>query len=77
MYESRSLIPADLTESLVRAVSLLEDVPEEEKDWHPGSKKQVLDLVHPSLYCLVIGESYVRKEDASDGDPLELLTQDA
>ncbi|KAJ7605490.1 hypothetical protein B0H17DRAFT_1221960 [Mycena rosella] len=25
------------------------------KDWHPGSNKQVLDLVHPSLYCIVYG----------------------
>ncbi|MEU6160748.1 DUF4246 domain-containing protein, partial [Streptomyces sp. NPDC047130] len=24
-----------------------------EKDWHPGSDGQVLDLVHPSLFCLV------------------------
>lgn len=27
----------------------------EPKDWHPGSKNQVLDLVHPSLYCLIYG----------------------
>ena len=41
-------------------MSVLESVPDEEKDWHPGSDKQVLDLVHPSLYCLRIGHSYVR-----------------
>ncbi|CAM5244547.1 hypothetical protein STANM309S_05188 [Streptomyces tanashiensis] len=32
---------------------MLEQVPEAEKDWHPGSDGQVLDLVHPSLFCLV------------------------
>ncbi|RPD76243.1 hypothetical protein L226DRAFT_505549 [Lentinus tigrinus ALCF2SS1-7] len=77
VYESRSLIPAELKDGLVGAVSVLEGVPEDQKDWHPGSNKQVLDLVHPSLYCLVIGESYVRKEHASGGDPLEVLTQKA
>merc|ERR1712087_814284 len=27
------------------------------KDFHPGSKGQVLDLVHPSLYCYDDGQS--------------------
>ncbi|RDX46301.1 hypothetical protein OH76DRAFT_1407017 [Lentinus brumalis] len=77
VYESRSLIPSELKAELVQAASPLEDVPEEKKDWHPGSNKQVLDLVHPSLYCLVVDESYVRKADASDGDPVEVITQQA
>lgn len=40
-------------------VSKLENVPDSQKDWHPGSDKQVLDLVHPSLYCLVYGVSQI------------------
>ncbi len=36
---------------------MLEEVPDAEKDWHPGSDGQVLDLVHPSLFCLVNGVS--------------------
>jgi hypothetical protein len=32
-------------------------VDESEKDWHPGSNNQVLDLVHPSLFCLIYGMS--------------------
>ncbi|KAJ7929028.1 hypothetical protein B0H13DRAFT_1703624, partial [Mycena leptocephala] len=36
-------------------VSALENVPEAEKDWHPGLDGQVLDLVHSSLYCIVYG----------------------
>ena len=68
MYESRSLIPSELTEQLNSAVTILEDVPEDQKDWHPGTNKQVLDLVHPSLYCLRIGETLVR-----DGDKLKVI----
>ncbi|KAF7328886.1 hypothetical protein MVEN_02518300 [Mycena venus] len=32
--------------------------PDDKKDWHPGSNKQVLDLVHPSLYCVVYGRTH-------------------
>ncbi|KAI0773048.1 hypothetical protein BD413DRAFT_656192 [Trametes elegans] len=62
VYESRDLIPADLRSSLISGVSVLESVPDDQKDWHPRSNKQVLDLVHPSLYCLCIGHSYVRTD---------------
>ena len=34
-------------------MTLLEAVPDSEKDWHPGSDGLVLDLVHPSLYPIV------------------------
>lgn len=63
VLKSDSLIPGDLqTVTLLRnAVKPLEDVPEQHKDWHPGSNKQVLDLVHPSLYPLVYGHSRVLK----------------
>ena len=44
-------------------MSIFESVPDEEKDWHPGSNGQVLDLVHPSLYCLRIGSSLVYADD--------------
>ncbi|OSC97245.1 hypothetical protein PYCCODRAFT_1399071 [Trametes coccinea BRFM310] len=76
VYESRSLIPADLKSALVSGVSDLESVPEEEKDWHPGTNKQVLDLVHPSLYCLRIGESLVRRKDASGADVVSVLNKE-
>lgn len=46
--------------SLRHAMSSLECIPDDKKDWHPGSNRQVLDLVHPSLYCLRIGRSVVR-----------------
>lgn len=48
-----------LVDDLKKAVASLEDVPEDQKDWHPGSDEKVLDLVHPSLYPLVYGRSRV------------------
>ncbi|CAL9557793.1 hypothetical protein SUDANB37_04590 [Streptomyces sp. enrichment culture] len=53
VWQSDSLIDDGLRSRLREAVRVLEEVPEEEKDWHPGSDGQVLDLVHPSLFCLV------------------------
>ncbi|TPX25237.1 hypothetical protein DIZ76_010687 [Coccidioides immitis] len=52
-------IPKSLQESLKTAVARLENVPEDAKDYHPGSDDQVLDLVHPSLFPLVYGRSRV------------------
>ncbi|KAF7328803.1 hypothetical protein MVEN_02509200 [Mycena venus] len=57
IWYSDKLISKDVTERLKIAVSVLENVPETEKDWHPGSNNQVLDLVHPSLYCIVYGRT--------------------
>ncbi|KAI0668084.1 hypothetical protein C8Q78DRAFT_1048309 [Trametes maxima] len=75
VYESRTLVPADSKADLISGVSVLEDIPDNEKDWHPGSNKHVLDLVHPSLYCLRIGESYVRSRRSPDLNPsLHVLT---
>ncbi|MFE5947284.1 DUF4246 domain-containing protein [Streptomyces sp. NPDC056480] len=53
VWHSDSLIDDKLQARLSEAVRVLEEVPEEDKDWHPGSGGQVLDLVHPSLFCLV------------------------
>lgn len=43
----------------MKSVSALENIPEDQKDWHPRSNEQVLDLVHPSLYCIVYGRTIV------------------
>ena len=59
-WHSDRLIPASLREELIRNVEPLENVPEEAKDWHPGSDNIVLDLVHPSLFCLAYGSTYLR-----------------
>ncbi|MGW5174191.1 DUF4246 domain-containing protein [Streptomyces sp. NPDC004082] len=53
VWQSDTLVDDRLRSLLREAVRVLEEVPEAEKDWHPGSDGQVLDLVHPSLFCLV------------------------
>jgi hypothetical protein len=49
----------DFGQRLNQAVHPLENVPDFQKDWHPGSDSMVLDLVHPSLYPLVYGKTRV------------------
>jgi hypothetical protein len=53
VWQSDALVDDELRSRLREAVRVLEEVPDAEKDWHPGSDGQVLDLVHPSLFCLV------------------------
>ncbi|MFC8276728.1 DUF4246 domain-containing protein [Streptomyces sp. NPDC057271] len=53
VWQSDTLVDDKLRTRLREAVEVLEQVPEAERDWHPGSDGQVLDLVHPSLFCLV------------------------
>ncbi|TFK53680.1 hypothetical protein OE88DRAFT_1676991 [Heliocybe sulcata] len=60
VYQSYNLISPELREALLKGASTLESVPDAEKDWHPKSNNQVLDLVHPSLYCFYIGKSFVK-----------------
>ncbi|PRP74855.1 hypothetical protein PROFUN_09555 [Planoprotostelium fungivorum] len=68
VWECDQLIDEVMKQKLLEGAKELEDVPgtktyvavtemhtEEEQDWHPGSDHQVLDLVHPSLYCCVYG----------------------
>ncbi|NBE52297.1 DUF4246 family protein [Streptomyces sp. YC537] len=53
VWQSDALVDDALRSRLRAAVRVLEEVPEAERDWHPGSDGQVLDLVHPSLFCNV------------------------
>ncbi|WP_405820529.1 DUF4246 domain-containing protein [Streptomyces sp. NBC_00838] len=53
VWQSDALVDDELRSRLREAVRVLEEVPEAARDWHPGSGGQVLDLVHPSLFCLV------------------------
>jgi hypothetical protein len=59
VWQSDVLIDDELRSRLGEAVRVLEDVSDAERDWHPGSDEQVLDLVHPSLFCLVRGVSRI------------------
>ncbi|CAE6506771.1 unnamed protein product [Rhizoctonia solani] len=72
IWQSDTLVPAALKEQLVAGVAKLEGVPESEKDWHPRSNGQVLDLVHPSLYPIVYGRTLSYPEDSDDRSPAAL-----
>ncbi|KAG9080567.1 hypothetical protein FRC06_006409, partial [Ceratobasidium sp. 370] len=50
IWQSDKLVLAQLKAKLIAGVAKPENVPDSEKDWHPRSNGQVLDLVHPSLY---------------------------
>ncbi|KAG8912587.1 hypothetical protein FRC00_004197, partial [Tulasnella sp. 408] len=73
IYESDTLIPPDLRDRLKEAVKVLENVPDAQKDWHPRSDGQVLDLVHPSLYPIVYGRTLRYPEGTK---PAERKTED-
>ncbi|KAF9285145.1 hypothetical protein BGZ68_004130 [Mortierella alpina] len=70
---SDGLIPSDLKERLLVCVNLLKDVPDHLKDWHPGSNKQVLDIIHPSLFPVIAGRT--RVTDAEAIPPLDFIGQ--
>lgn len=53
VWQSDQLISQHLKDSLIKSVEILENVPENDKDWHPGTNQQILDLIHPSLFCFV------------------------
>ncbi|RLN56985.1 hypothetical protein BBJ29_009819 [Phytophthora kernoviae] len=57
VWLSDNLISDGIETKFQSEVALLENVPDDEKDCHPGSMKQVLDLVHPSLFCCVFGQT--------------------
>ncbi|KAJ7747649.1 hypothetical protein DFH07DRAFT_923784 [Mycena maculata] len=63
IWYSDRVVSDDITQRLKIAASALENVPETEKDWHPRSNGQVLDLVHPSLYCVVYGRTHAYLPD--------------
>ena len=71
IWRSDSLIPTDLRDQLIAAVNPLENVPDTEKDWHPGSDNQVLDLVHPSLYPVVYGRTFARSPETGNCEVLQ------
>lgn len=59
VVKNDKLLTDDLIAELKTAVSSFENVPDSEKDWHPGSNNQVLDLVHPSLWPIVYGKTRI------------------
>jgi len=59
VIKSDTAVSKELQDALKEAVKPLEDVPEDKKDYHPGSDDKVLDLVHPSLFPVLYGKTRV------------------
>lgn len=59
VVKSDTVIPEEVRKALVDEVALLENIPDDQKDYHPGTDQKVLDLVHPSLFPLVYGRSRI------------------
>ena len=60
VVKSDTALPLEFKSALQTAVNAFEaQIPENLKDWHPGSDRKVWDLVHPSLFPLVYGRTRV------------------
>lgn len=59
VVKSDTAIPVELQQALKEAVRYLENVPEEQKDYHHGSDNKVADLVHPSLFPVIYGRTRI------------------
>lgn len=75
IWRSDESIPEHLRKELLDAIVPLENVPDDQKDWHPRSNGQVLDLVHPSLYPVVYGTTSTVSGDVVSGPTPELASQ--
>jgi hypothetical protein len=74
VWLSDDCIATELKGRFRSLVATLENVPDSDKDWHPNSNGQVLDVVHPSLYCGVVGQTLRLPQSAAKrmyGSPAE------
>jgi hypothetical protein len=62
VVKSDTAIPQDLQEKHRAVVKPLEDISDEEKDYHPSSDRKAVDLAHPSLFPLVYGRTRVLRD---------------
>jgi Protein of unknown function (DUF4246) len=72
VWRATQLIPPDIHSKFTRLVAVLADLPEQEKDWHPGSDDKVLDLVHPGLYLFVSGKTRTLQPNCQSSEPTDL-----
>ena len=68
IFKSDTIIPESTRVALIKGETPLEDVAEEEEDWHMSSHKKILDLVHPSIYPLVYGQARILPGGVCDLD---------
>mmetsp|Transcript_6264 Transcript_6264/g.15100 ORF Transcript_6264/g.15100 Transcript_6264/m.15100 type:complete len:594 (-) Transcript_6264:147-1928(-) len=64
VFQADALISDELHDELKRGLNPLETT--EDVDYHPGSQKLAINLIHPSLHCYVRGRSKVTKEKNLD-----------
>ncbi|KAJ2813792.1 hypothetical protein H4S07_000412, partial [Coemansia furcata] len=57
VWFSDTLIDADTTTQLNDYASILESVPDRQKDWYSNDQSRVLNLIDPSLYSLIYSRS--------------------
>ncbi|OQD81853.1 hypothetical protein PENANT_c025G01356 [Penicillium antarcticum] len=62
VIKSDTAISEALKHELVEAVAPFDNVPEEQKDYHPGTNKKVVDLVHQSLFPVVYGHTHILRD---------------
>jgi Protein of unknown function (DUF4246) len=63
VVKSDKAVSEELKHRLQKAAEKLENIPTEDKDYHPNSNEQVWDLVHPSLFPLVYGSSRILRDE--------------
>ncbi|KAF9893467.1 hypothetical protein FE257_010779 [Aspergillus nanangensis] len=59
VFKADSAVTEEERGALQDAVAPLEQIPEDEKDYHPRSDGKVVDLVHPSLFPLIYGRTRI------------------
>ncbi|RHZ66812.1 hypothetical protein CDV55_101414 [Aspergillus turcosus] len=75
VVKSDSAIPEDIKLALQAAVEPLEDIAEDDKDYEPGSKGKVINLVDPSLFALAYNRrAKVLEVNWDEHDPAGLIT---
>ncbi|KAJ2061147.1 hypothetical protein GGI17_003257 [Coemansia sp. S146] len=57
VWFSDSLIDAETTNELKSYATIIENVPDHQKDWYPNNRSRVLNLIDPSLFPLIYSRS--------------------
>ncbi|RLO09636.1 hypothetical protein DYB28_009701, partial [Aphanomyces astaci] len=65
VFMTDHLVDSDLLRSIQALTAPLEAEARARGDFHPNSNDQVLDIVHPSLYCAVNGRTRITSSSSS------------
>ena len=67
VFQADGIVKEETVKAIRTLFDQLVSVPDSKKDWHPGTTN-VLDLVHPSLFCAVVGKTQVIPEEKRGGE---------